>query len=263
MKYLKLIGVLMIMLSIVSCTNPSNDSSKEDTFSSSAGGSSAFEQGESVSQTTADARLKNIYERLDNETGKEQLIKTEYSLDNLKKFARNGDPFVEYVFAIKEIDDTFPIECIRKVSEKFYYVVYKVKEGGYLYVHLINPYKEAWTGQNNGLELSNSYYMRDKSDIEKIKPGDSFANISANDRNISESDFNYIREYKNGEMFFRSVHIDSKKIFLITYNNSETIEGIKQSHVKSIDEYQELVISPEEYKEYNYMYDYSVLEIDS
>ncbi|OJU17073.1 MAG: hypothetical protein BGN88_06355 [Clostridiales bacterium 43-6] len=263
MKYFKLMGVIILMIFIVSCTNKGsvkNNNSNNDETSSIFAGSKL---SESTSQKDADSTPKDIYDRLDNKTHKNQLIKTEYSLESLQtKFARNGNPFSGYALTVKEIDDNFPIECIRKISKKFYYVVYKVKEGGYLYVHLINPNEDEWTGQNNGLEQSNSYYANGKSNIKEIKIGDSFTKVSTHDTSIAENNFNFIYEYINGEERFYSVHIDSKKLFVINYNNSKSIDEIRQSSVKSIDEYVKYIISPKGFNEYNYEYNYTILEID-
>jgi hypothetical protein len=205
------------------CINSVSNSNAGETLSSIAGNKLSEPTSQQKTDTTsskstslskADTTPKDIYNRIDNKTHKNQLLKAEYPIDSLqKRFARNGDPFAGYALSIKEIDDTFPIECIRKVSKKFFYIVYKVKEGGYLYVHLINPNEGEWTGQNNGLEHSSSYYVNDKSDIAKIRIGDSFSNVSTHDKSIAGSNFNYIYEYINGEMHFYSVHVESKKCF--------------------------------------------------
>lgn len=137
-----------------------------------------------------------------------------------------------------------------------------MKEGGYLYVHLINSHEDAWKGQNNGLEHSHSYYMNGKTNIDNIKVGDPFTKVSTYDSSISENNFNFIAEYKDGEQHWYSVHLDSKKLFLITYEDSKSIDKIKQSNVKTISEKSKKLFSPEELREHNYEYNYNILEID-
>ncbi|MEG0663733.1 MAG: hypothetical protein RR483_01380, partial [Clostridia bacterium] len=101
------------MFSIVSCAN--NDSTKNNSNDNEETSPSLSQSQLSESSTQVDvgATPKEIYDRLDNNTPKNQLIKTEYSLDSLQKtFARNGHPLAGYALAIKEIDEKFPIQCI-------------------------------------------------------------------------------------------------------------------------------------------------------
>jgi hypothetical protein len=51
-------------------------------------------------------------------------------------------------------------------------------------------------------------------------------------------------------------------MFLINYENDKSIDEIRQSRVKSIDEYSKCVISPEGFKAYNYEYNYTLLDVD-
>ena len=53
-------------------------------------------------------------------------------------------------------------------------------------------------------------------------------------------------------------------MFLITYNDDQTFDEIKQSHVKTISEHSGLTISPKEFKKATlpYEYSYDVLDID-
>jgi len=295
MKKIPLIGVVLLMLFFVACTNnaangdggatdgseksESVSAQKSDTTTSYA--TSPLKADVTSSETTTspqnntmpsestappkvDASPKNIYERIDNKTDKEQLIKTAYSLASLeKRFARNGDPFAGYALSIKEIDENFPIECIRQVSKRFFYIVYRVQEGGYLYVHLINPYEDEWVGQNNGLEHSNSYYVNGESDMAKVRVGDSFAAVAAHDSSIAGNRLNYIYEYQaDGSLSFYSVHIESKKMFRIRYRDSASIEAVRQSQVQSIEKASKLVIAPEGFKAQQYEYSYELLDVD-
>ena len=141
-------------------------------------------------------------------------------------------------------------------------MVYIGKEGGYLYVYLMNPYTEEWKGQNNGLEHCNSYYMKDKYNIDKIKIEDTFTTVSMYDKNIAENNLNYAFEFINNEEHYYSVHKDYEKLFLIHYNDDKSINQIKQSQVKFINKQPSLIISPEEFKECNYEYNFTVLDID-
>jgi len=204
--------------------------------------------------------VEGIYANINNNTPKEDLIKTEYSLEQLdKRFSRTGLAYTSYALSIRDIHQEFPVECLRKVSKKFYYIVYRVKEGGYLYVYLCNPFDEEWDGKRNVLEHRNSYYMVKKSDnIKNIKKGDDFRTVSSHDKNISGGKFNFFMSIASDTTAFSSIHLTSNKLYIVYYEKSEDINALKDSKVKKIEENENFIIIDNQNQEYSY----KLLKID-
>lgn len=246
MKHLKLFGIIITTLLIAACTKIGNSH-------------------DYAKDPQSDFVAKAVYERIDNTTHKDDLITTEYSLADLQKaFSRIVTPSNGHVHTVAEIESHFPIECIRKVSNDFYYVIYKVKEGGYLYIHLLYPNKGAWTGEDNALFQSNAYYIAEEPSIKDIKIGDTFTDVATCDKNIENSDLNFlVLPNENGDgLCWSTVHIQNKKGYIITYEDCISMEAVKLSTVKAIKRISNLTISPSEYKKYNYKFSYKLLDID-
>lgn len=207
-----------------------------------------------------------ILERIDNKATKEELITKEYSLSELKYLMDWFSPSLSKTPPLIAVDGGFPIECIRKVSDRFYYVVYKVKEGGYLYLHLTYCRNEEWK-EGGGMIVSHSYYAADEQpNIKKIKKGDPFSTVAAYDKSIASADANFffIPNDNGDKSRCVTLHRQDNKLYMITYEDGSSIDAIKQSTVKSVKRLFNLKFSPEfEYdKEIGFAYSYKILKID-
>lgn len=207
-----------------------------------------------------------ILERIDNKTSKEELITKEYSLSELKCLMDWFSPSLSKTPPLIAVDGEFPIECIRKVSDRFYYVVYKVKEGGYLYLHLTYCRNEEWK-EGGAMIVSHSYYAVDEQpDIKIIKKGDPFTTVAAYDKSIASADANFFFiPNDNGDgSYLVTVHRQDNKLYMITYEDGSSFDAIKQSTVKSVKRISNLKFSPkwEDDKEVGFAYSYKILKID-
>ena len=130
--------------------------------------------------------LQQILDAADNEVALEKALTVEYSLDDFKEFEENSprldsltaigksllttisNPLVSFPsltqFTLSEVNQNFPIEVLRcvpnsvltqdsSVGTRWYYAVYKIDQGGYLYCFFYGP-KE--TTQDSPY---NDYYM--------------------------------------------------------------------------------------------------------
>ena len=75
---------------------------------------------------------ESILERLNNDTPYDELITKEIDIHAfLSKYA-NAHLYITLPF-IGDVDEEFPIECLRKNDADYFYTIYKVKQGGLLY----------------------------------------------------------------------------------------------------------------------------------
>lgn len=104
--------------------------------------------------------LQQILDAADNEVALEKALTVEYSLDDFKEFEESApsrglrfltkirNPLVSFPslteFTLSEVNQNFPIEVLRcvpnsvltqdsSVGTRWYYAVYKIDQGGYLY----------------------------------------------------------------------------------------------------------------------------------
>ena len=256
---MKKIGLLLlfssVLLCIAACTPDTENSSSSGGPSQGQNGSNTPGQSSNITPTSiSESATQEIYALIDNETPKEQLLKKTYPLANLQDcFARTAFPLAGYALSIRDIHAVFPIECLRKISDRVYYIIYKVEEGGYLYVQLYNPYEGAWDGTNNALEQRNSYYMSTYlTDMAQAKVGDSFAKISSYDPNLKENNFNFLRKYKDSQGHYYTVHLTSQALYLMEYENCQTIEEVRGSKVIKTETYPNHLIELYKDEEYNF-----------
>lgn len=113
-------------------------------------------------------------------------ITVEYDAGVLLGSVELADP-VRYVgtdpVTIEQFNYAFPIECLRQIDENTYYAVYRLRQGGYFYVHFQKMYAEpTWDKQlYNGCIAMTAYsYVAEKhtsADFVSIQTGDLFSKM--------------------------------------------------------------------------------------
>lgn len=125
---------------------------------------------------------------IDNDIWMTEFFNMEYSYDELElffydvnlAFKKFDDFFAKEYCDMLDIHEHFKIDCLRSTvvnGEKKYYIVYKVKEGGYYYVFLDKSDKYDETKDlTENLVVYYSYYVNELNDIsmfDSIKEGES------------------------------------------------------------------------------------------
>ena len=199
-------------------TTASNTSQGEDKVSDTpqesplTAGTSSAEAAE-IFQTQS-----TVLGRINNNVTYETLITKEFDIDSfIQKYSRNPYVTIPNPPNIKQIEEDYGIECIRKTDADTLYSVHKVKRGGLFYIF----YR---TRQENGKEyeeVHNWFYVKNNlkyKNFASIKEGSTIEAVEAIDP-ITTLYKNRINSYDNWEKkpMSHSLHYLKDGILTIFY----------------------------------------------
>lgn len=204
---------------------------------------------------------KEILEIVDNETPYDKLITQEYDINDIveKYFMPCEKWNTALNIPISNIDVGLPIECLRQNKAGNYYTVYKIKQGGLLYIFYSPKIRdvfmpeqkiERWFYINKPLSYTDFSSIVENSSWDEIKKIDPGAQIYENMSNT-----------RTGESIVGSLHYMTDGILKISYIFSNDSKNIEDSIVLN-KEYWEDYMTEYEYAVYVPPYDASILPID-
>ena len=151
----------------------------------------------------------------------EDFITTEYdALDLVSNFQSLGtfSQSANNLWPANVIDGMFPFECVRKTDDTHFYVVYKIRQGGYYYM-FFETFPDALEGGYPSHILTNVSYVYKKlsyADLEGvIKPGMSIAAAEAIDPSFDCFALAHIK----GSVFRRMILTDG--MLMTAYERTE------------------------------------------
>jgi len=174
---------------------------------------------------------KSILDRADNIVPADQLITKSYSFaDFAHKYGAyfNARRFSGNVHSVLDIDEQYPIECMRDMGNGNYYAVYNIKEGGRWFLFFPN---------DAGKLYSYSVYVEtplDKTKFMKLRKGDNLPKVLEIDTPLSwlwnerkaDSEFNSIGVLEDDSVMC-TYHLFKDSIWLITYKIDPALLSIK------------------------------------
>lgn len=160
---------------------------------------------------------------IDNETALEY-IDAVYDIDIVKKWhSFSQTPAGSFQYFFSDINSEIPMKPLREVGDNGYYVPYKIKEGGILYLFF-------YTHPDNtvsSIKFRNAVYsikILCKKDFEKISIGSSFDKVTAIDPTAE-----YAQVYADGTMVSDHLLTDGLIQYLYEKKGSEyTIFAINE-----------------------------------
>ena len=263
-----LISIMILLCFTTSCSNKAEEKTSEMTSSNDGLSNSSNSVDASTNahpKTDENNNLDHsILSRINNTLTCEDLITQTYSINDIYHRSGFGYYFSAkahsgYFETLQSVNDMCKIECIRDIGDNFYYSVFRIQEGGYVF--------SFFSKENNNL-LSHSIYLIEPLDITKfrnLKKGDAFSEVLIIDPAISkcfEKGF-LCNEFVIEETTY-TVHLFEDRIMLISLK--KVGDGDPSAENIVIDTIQEfpnpkLVLDLDDVLE-NGIYDYSVLSQD-
>lgn len=155
------------------------------------------------------------FDEYDNETPFNKKISVSYDENEIvnKYLYHRYIPFVsgDPQESFDDVNQKYPIECIRKNNENIY-AVYKTNQGGLMYM-FFTPDMHLYYSAYSMKKLSYA-------DFSNIKAGDSFEKVAAVDPAANAMKTAY--ETGNDSLVLYTVHVLSDGVFVAFYNESET-----------------------------------------
>lgn len=187
-----LVAFLLLLTLLFGCNameeQPNSDIATNDTQAVSEEATRAYQLPfpvQSVDITTVDEKfpMEAGGFSVDNETSLEELLHHSYPLDELQAFfapfpaynyyeaswvyfpiswyiehpGTEPDKSQFHAFYMSEINERFPMECLR-LNNRHYYTVYRVEEGGYYYVFFASTFNETFDPISDP-RMNTSFYL--------------------------------------------------------------------------------------------------------
>lgn len=180
-----------------------------------------------------------ILERADNTRRAADIVTKQYPLSLMQECAKVNNRFGFRVkltdgFPSSYLEAWYTVEAIRQVDDTYYYVVYKIKEGGWLYVFLkVDPLATSWSEEPIPFAgVTHSIYIKEKANkkaLAAIGEGSSFADVCAADPTAAVAREQGINQfYKYQWVKKHSLHWVDNEVFVFTYDETgETVTGVE------------------------------------
>lgn len=243
MKLVSIILTLILLIIMTACVN-------RQTVESESASSQISSSGEStMSEIPPNEELLQTQEILERSSTQERnpSIRNAYAQQELLSMLYyNGSD--NFNTQLQDLDAKFPVECIRTFEDTATYCIYRLKEGGYLYVYFDSQY-DGTPPYEPTLKFARYVFVVKKrltrSDFSHIKPGTPITEIEKTDpgRKI----INENSPVAPGEML--SCHMVENGFIKITYES--TNKDIDKSKILDLSEMREysktLVVKSIEY----------------
>lgn len=182
MKLISITLALILLISMTACENQKTGSSDPSPTSSQNSGleSNLSEEDSMINIPPSKAHLQTqeIMERSSTQA-LHPTIRNAYSQqDLLSMLYYNGS--YNFNTQLQNLDAEFPVECLRTFEDAATYCIYRLKEGGYLYVYFDNTYDGAPPYEPTLKFAQYVFVVKKKltrSAFSHIKPGTSIAEV--------------------------------------------------------------------------------------
>ena len=183
--------------------------------------------------------FNGILRRANNSRRAADIVTKQYQLSLMQECASlvshiGYSSYGHYFISSTNLDIWFTVEAIRKVNDTLYYVVYKIKEGGWLYLFLeVDPFTHEYYPETVlHAAITHSIYIKEKANkkaLAAIGEGSSFADVCAADPSAAlarEYEINPCYKYKWVKK--HSLHWVDNEVFVFTYDETgETVTGVE------------------------------------
>lgn len=232
-RILSAILVLCLLLALSGCTPKEYTLVEEkivDTYDMSYG----LESFEEIASF-----FKEVLSRTNNTRRAADIVTKQYPLSLMQECAQEVK-YTGFLFAQNHgiattlLEAWYTVEAIRQVDDTHYYVAYKIKEGGWLYIFLKRDSvpTEFYPEPILSSGITHSIYIKDKANkkaLAAIGEGSSFADVCAADPTAAlarEQGINLCYKYKWVKK--HSLHWVDNEVFVFTYDETgETVTGVE------------------------------------
>lgn len=154
------------------------------------------------------------------------------------------NPVVSFQYTMRDIEDNFPVECLRKNNDDSAYSIYKTAEGGLVYCF--------YTKESYSWILHHASYLKNtltKKEFSNLKKGNSIEDVAKIDLAFSS-----INDYTSKMNFNKekSIHLLKDSLLVIEYEAKD--QGMTIKNLTFYDDYK--------YIENGVVYNYQILEQD-
>ncbi len=234
MKLVSIMLALMLLISMTACANQQTVESENTSLqiSSSEISSSGEDIMSGIPPSEEQLQTQEILEKSSMQD-LHPLINHAYSQqDLLSMLYYNGSD--NFNTQLQNLNAKFPVECIRTFEDAATYCIYRLKEGGYLYVYFDSHYDGA-PPYDPTLKFARYVFVVKKkltrSNFSHIKPGTPISEVEEIDP--GRKLINEISPVAQGEM--ESCHMVENGFMKITYES--TNKDMDRSEISDIKEY--------------------------
>jgi len=269
MKKIAIFGMILTMLTISSCGSGSSSiESMSNDFSTSVTSTEKSETEYSISDiekseiSKRESQVSAVLSKAETQDY-DTLIKRSYPLSAFLErgwFFRLYNPVYSYQINLPDVEEDFPVECLRRTGDSTAYTIYKTDEGGMVYMFYVNRYSN-WT-------LYRMVYLETElshQDFLKLKVGDSIEDVEKIDsglrsmRNVIKSLPNtheivwlssYVHLLRDGNIVIQYTEADDKSMRIENITFHEDFKHIvNEFDIFNRIDYDDYTILPQDYPE--------------
>lgn len=252
MKRFYTIMLCVVFLFMAACQKPSSEPTGSSTGNESDASSSDADSEYSEVNTEAyfdylqeqDANRQKENEIMSNASERpyQQVITTTYSEKEafekgLVYYLVDRLAYASYfALPLSNLEVDFPVECLRRTSDKKAYVLYRTDDGGLVYCFL----EDGASGNEGRWIITHSIYVKkslDKSDFDAVKAGDSIHLISQIDPTVDLYLARWNQHYSQIPDF-STAHMLQDGIMVVNYEKKEG-----EYKVKSIEYFSNFIVA--------------------